>query len=228
MNLSMSEGRCISASKAQNAISSQLNGKQRVHNCCHWIETVAAQRNIPFCKLNHAPDRARTGQQSALKGHLSLANVTLRDAQQKSYILRGITLALEPGEILGVLGPSGAGKSTLARIVSGALRPDVGEVRIDSAEYSAWDPEDLAQHIGYLPQDYSLLPGTIAENISRFAADTGASADEIDAQVIHAAQMAGVHDMIQRLPDGYNARIGQSGFALSGGQTQRIALARAL
>jgi PrtD family type I secretion system ABC transporter len=162
------------------------------------------------------------------KGHLALSNVTLRDAQQKSYILRGITMALDPGEILGVLGPSGAGKSTLARIAAGALRPDVGEIRIDSSEYSAWDPEYLAQHIGYLPQDYSLLPGTIAENISRFAADTGASADEIDAQVIHAAQMAGVHDMIQRLPDGYNARIGQSGFALSGGQTQRIALARAL
>ena len=162
------------------------------------------------------------------KGHLAFSNVTLRDPQQKSYILRGITLALNPGEILGVLGPSGAGKSTFARIAAGALRPDVGEVRIDNAEYCAWDPEQLARHIGYLPQDYTLLPGTIAENISRFAADTDIQSSEIDEQVIHAAQMAGVHDMIQRLPDGYNAKIGQSGFALSGGQTQRIALARAL
>jgi ABC-type protease/lipase transport system fused ATPase/permease subunit len=143
-------------------------------------------------------------------------------------LLRGVTLAVEPGEILGILGPSGAGKSTFARIAAGALRPEVGDVRIDNSEYSVWDPEILARHIGYLPQDYSLLPGTIAENISRFAADTGVPAAEVDAQVIHAAQMAGVHDMIQRLPDGYNAKIGQAGFALSGGQTQRIALARAL
>jgi ATP-binding cassette subfamily C protein len=162
------------------------------------------------------------------KGHLAFSNVTLRDPEQKSYILRGITLAVQPGEIVGILGPSGAGKSTFARIAAGALRPEIGEVRIDNADYTDWDPERLAQFIGYLPQDYTLLPGTIAENISRFATETGSSAEDIDEQVIHAAQMAGVHDMIQRLPDGYNARIGQSGFALSGGQTQRIALARAL
>jgi PrtD family type I secretion system ABC transporter len=196
-----------------------------------WPQLMQAKQSLATLSAlfeENGHEQGETVQLPEPVGHLAFSNVTLRDAQQKSYILRGITLAIEPGEILGVLGPSGAGKSTFARIAAGALRPDVGEVRIDNAEYSAWDPEILAQHIGYLPQDYSLLPGTIAENISRFAADTGASAEEIDEQVIHAAQMAGVHDMIQKLPDGYNAKVGQSGFALSGGQTQRIALARAL
>jgi ATP-binding cassette subfamily C protein len=196
-----------------------------------WPQLMQAKQSLATLSAlfeENGHEQGETVQLPEPVGHLAFSNVTLRDAQQKSYILRGITLAIEPGEILGVLGPSGAGKSTFARIAAGALRPDVGEVRIDNAEYSAWDPEILAPHIGYLPQDYSLLPGTIAENISRFAADTGASAEEIDEQVIHAAQMAGVHDMIQKLPDGYNAKVGQSGFALSGGQTQRIALARAL
>jgi ABC-type protease/lipase transport system fused ATPase/permease subunit len=162
------------------------------------------------------------------KGHVAFSNITLRNATQTDFILRGITFALEPGQIVGVVGPSGAGKSTLARIAACAITPDVGEVRIDQANYSDWDPEKLAAHIGYVPQDYSLLPGTITENISRFSVDRGADPETVDDEVIHAAKMAGVHDLIQRLPEGYNARIGQSGLSLSGGQTQRIALARAL
>lgn len=196
-----------------------------------WPQLMQAKESLATLSNLFAEDNGEQDERVQLpepKGHLEFFNVTVRDPQQKSYILRGITLGLEPGEILGVLGPSGAGKSTFARIAAGALRPDVGEVRIDSAEYVAWDPDMLAKYIGYLPQDYSLLPGTIAENISRFAADTGMNSDEIDQQVIHAAQMAGVHDMIQKLPDGYNARIGNSALVLSGGQTQRIALARAL
>jgi PrtD family type I secretion system ABC transporter len=196
-----------------------------------WPQMMQAKQSLATLKAlfeDNGREHHDTVQLPEPRGHLAFTNVTLRDFQQKSYILKGVTLEIEPGEILGILGPSGAGKSTFARIAAGALRPDVGEMRIDNAEYSAWDPEQLAQHIGYLPQDYTLLPGTIAENISRFAVDSGANAAEIDEQVIYAAQMAGVHDMIQRLPDGYNAKIGQSGFALSGGQTQRIALARAL
>ncbi len=162
------------------------------------------------------------------KGHVVFSNVTLRNAQQSAFILRGVSFALEPGEIVGVVGPSGAGKSTLARIAAGAIRPDAGDVRIDQADYEDWDPEKLATHIGYVPQDYSLLPGTITENISRFAMDRGADPATVEEQVIHAAKMAGVHDMILHLPDGYGARIGQTGLSLSGGQTQRIALARAL
>jgi PrtD family type I secretion system ABC transporter len=162
------------------------------------------------------------------KGYVAFSNVTLRNAEQSAFILRGVSFSLEPGEIVGVVGPSGAGKSTLARIAAGAIRPDAGEIRIDQADYDDWDPEKLATHIGYVPQDYSLLPGTISENISRFAIDRGADPEAVDKQVIHAAKMAGVHDMIQRLPDGYSAHIGQTGLSLSGGQTQRIALARAL
>jgi ATP-binding cassette subfamily C protein len=196
-----------------------------------WPQIMQARQSLATLKTLFENDTGVIAEQLQLpepQGHLSFSNITLRDPQQKSYILRGVTLKLEPGEILGVLGPSGAGKSTFARIAAGALRADAGETRIDTAEYSAWDPEQLARYIGYLPQDYSLLPGTIAENISRFAADSGVDASEVDEQVIHAAQMAGVDDLIQRLPDGYNARIGQGNFALSGGQTQRIALARAL
>jgi PrtD family type I secretion system ABC transporter len=162
------------------------------------------------------------------KGQIQLTNITLRNPEQTAFILRGISFDVAPGEIVGLVGHTGAGKSTLARIMAGAIMPDAGEVRIDGATYADWDREYLARHIGYLPQDSALLPGTIAENISRFAASVGEQAEEIGGRVVVAAQMAGIHDLILRLPDGYNTHVGGAGFALSGGQTQRVALARAL
>lgn len=162
------------------------------------------------------------------EGHVELNCVAVRNPEGSAYLLRSVSLKLIPGDVLGLVGPSGAGKSTLAKIIAGALSPDGGDVRIDGASFQDWDPEELARHIGYLPQDSALFAGTVGENISRFAAHRGAPQDEIERGVVHAAIQAGVHQMILHLPGGYNARVGEGGRGLSGGQAQRIALARAL
>ncbi len=136
-------------------------------------------------------------------------------------LLQGVTFALEPGKALGVIGASGSGKSTLARLIAGCWRPSGGEIRLDGAELRQWSRERLGRHVGYLPQDVQLFAGTVAENIARL--------DEADAeQVVAAARWAHAHEMILRLPQGYDTRLGPGGAGLSGGQRQRIALARAV
>jgi ATP-binding cassette subfamily C protein len=155
------------------------------------------------------------------EGHISVENIIAAPPGSKEAVLRGVSFALQPGEILGVVGPSAAGKSSLARVLVGVWAPAVGKVRIDGSDLSHWNIDQLGRHIGYLPQDVELFSGTIAENISRFG--------EQDAEnIIAAAKMAGVHEMIQLMPAGYNTQIGDGGQALSGGQRQRIGLARAL
>jgi ATP-binding cassette, subfamily C, bacterial len=157
----------------------------------------------------------------APEGHISVENAFAAPPGGKEAVLRGVSFALEPGEILGVVGPSAAGKSSLARVLVGVWAPAVGKVRIDGSDLSHWNVDELGRHIGYLPQDVELFSGTIAENISRFG--------EQDAdKIIAAAKMAGVHEMIQLMLAGYNTQIGEGGQALSGGQRQRIGLARAL
>jgi ABC-type protease/lipase transport system fused ATPase/permease subunit len=123
--------------------------------------------------------------------------------------------------VLGIIGPSAAGKSSLARALVGVWRAAVGKIRIDGSELAHWSREQLGPHIGYLPQDVELLAGSIAENISRFG-------DLDEEKLFAAANMAGVHKLIQSLSDGYNTQVGEGGLALSGGQRQRIGLARAL
>ena len=162
------------------------------------------------------------------EGHLKLDRVVVRNEDGTALLLKNVSLDVAPGQILGVIGPSGAGKSTLARVASGAVVPDLGEARIDGAKFDDWDPEELALRIGYLPQDSALLPGTISENISRFANERGVPQPIVDQAVIEAAQLAGVHQMILDLAQGYQTTIGQHARRLSAGQAQRIALARAV
>ena len=143
-------------------------------------------------------------------------------------LLKGVTFGLEPGEVLGVVGPSGAGKTTLARLAVGALAPDGGVVRLDGANLADWDSDRLGRHIGYLPQDSALIAGSVRDNISRFAVWRGEDPAIVDAAVVAAAQAGGVHEMILKLPRGYDTALSHGGRGLSAGQAQRVALARAL
>jgi PrtD family type I secretion system ABC transporter len=153
-------------------------------------------------------------------GHLAVDALTHVVSGDSRPLLRGVSFELPAGEVLGVIGPSGAGKSTLARHLVGVLTPHAGVVRLDGADVGAWSRGTLGQHVGYLPQDIELFAGTVAENINRFQPGD-------DAATIRAAKMAGVHELILRLRDGYDTQIGEAGAILSGGYRQRIALARA-
>jgi ABC-type protease/lipase transport system fused ATPase/permease subunit len=172
-------------------------------------------------------DRVRTALPTP-RGRLAVEGAVVRYADDGPPQLKGASVTLEPGQTLGVIGPSGSGKTTLARVIAGAVAPAAGAVRLDGAEYAAWDSDALARHIGYLPQTPSLFAGTIRDNISRFASALGVDAATVDQGVVKAAQAAGAHDMIQRLPQGYDTELGAFGAGLSAGQGQRVALARAL
>lgn len=136
-------------------------------------------------------------------------------------ILQDISLHLKPGTALAIMGPSASGKSTLCKLLLGIWPPATGKVRLDGADIASWDSETLGTYLGYLPQDVDLFAGTVAQNIARM----GPVAPE---RVVKAAQLAGVHDLILKLPGGYDTPIGDYGQGLSGGQRQRIGLARAL
>jgi ATP-binding cassette subfamily C protein len=158
-------------------------------------------------------------------GRIELDQVGVRGPDGRP-VLFGVTFDVSPGEMLGIIGPSGAGKTTLAKVLAGAIPAEAGTVRIDGAAYDDWEPDDLARHIGYLPQEPSLFEGTIKENISRFA--NTANGQDVDALAVEAAKAAGVHELILRLPKGYDTPLGPLGHGLSSGQAQRVALARAL
>ena len=155
------------------------------------------------------------------EGKLEVDRVIFTIPGSDRPILRGVSFSLAPGELMGVIGPSAAGKSTLARLITGIWRPVSGFVRLDGANVSIWAREQLGPHIGYLPQDVELFSGTVAENIARLA-------EPDEPAVLAAAYRAHVHELILRLPKGYDTDIGPGGVSLSAGQRQRVALARSL
>jgi len=148
--------------------------------------------------------------------------VTMLPPGGQQATLRMISFAVEPGQAVGIIGTSGAGKSTLARALTEVWKPAGGKIRLDGASLDQYDPDVLGQHIGYLPQRVQLFDGTIKENIARM------SLTPDDALVVKAAQKADAHTMILKLPDGYDTRVTATGGQLSGGQIQRIGLARAM
>ncbi len=156
------------------------------------------------------------------KAHLVAKNLTVVPPGEKQASLKSISFKVEPGQAVGVIGPSGAGKSTLARTLTGVWRPAGGSVRLDGAALEHYGTETLGRHIGYLPQRVALFDGTIAQNIARLAEEPD------DAKVVAAAKAAAAHEMILELPDGYDTVIQTGQVRLSGGEMQRIGLARAL
>ena len=158
----------------------------------------------------------------APQASLLVEKMTVAAPDSGRVLMSDVEFELKAGQALGVIGPSGGGKTTLVRALTGIWPVLRGSVRLDGAELTQWKDEDLGRHIGYLPQDVSLLDGTVEENISRFDPESDPRA------TIAAAKAAGIHEMIVRLPEGYRTRVGAMGAALSAGQRQRIGLARAL
>lgn len=191
----------------------------------HWKGFVSARQGLTRLKQVLGAPQFEQRERTALPAPtrtLTAENLIVAAPGLQIPILNGVSLRLEAGQGLGVVGPSASGKSTLVRALVGAWRPLKGEIRLDGAALEQWAPDEIGRHVGYLPQDIELFEGTVAENIARF--DPQASG----AGIVSAAQAAGAHDLIVKLPQGYDTRIGEGGASLSGGQRQRVGLARAL
>jgi ATP-binding cassette subfamily C protein len=158
----------------------------------------------------------------APRKHLAVEGVTVLPPGDQRVVVQDVSFRLNAGQALGIIGPSAAGKSSLVRAIVGVWLPARGKVRLDGAALEHWSADALGRHIGYLPQNVELFAGTVAQNISRFEPEPEAEA------LIAAANAARIHELVLRLPDGYETPIGEGGAALSAGQRQRIALARAL
>lgn len=189
----------------------------------NWQALVAA-RSAWRHLLPHWPvmqQDAVTLRMPPLQGHVQMEQVGLAGVRADRPILKNIRLDLPAGQSLALLGPSGSGKSSLGRLMAGVWLADTGVVRLDGADIRHWDPVDRGALTGYLPQDVALFPGTIAENIARWS-------ERNDEAVLEAARDAQALEIILRLPDGFQTRVGEGGIRLSAGQAQRIGLARAL
>lgn len=185
-----------------------------------FIEARAAFGRLEKLLTEH-PERAAGHSADDIRGQLTLERLVAKAPGRERPILGGLDVRFEPGEVVGIVGPSGAGKSTLARCLIGIWPHVEGKVLLDGVAIDGWSREALGPRIGYLPQDIELFEGSIAENIARFG--------EVDSErVIEAAQRTGIHDMVLRMPKGYDTPMGMAGSLMSGGQRQRIALARAI
>lgn len=171
--------------------------------------------------FNRPPRRPAGMTPPAPTGHLTVRDLAFRVGDAGQPVLRGLSFDAPPGSVLAVVGPSAAGKSTLARLLVGLHPPLTGAARLDGHDLFQWRRDHIGAHIGYLPQDVEIFAGTVAENIARLGEPDGAA-------VVQAARLAGCHEMISRLPGGYDTEVGEGGVFLSGGQRQRVALARAL
>jgi PrtD family type I secretion system ABC transporter len=193
-------------------------------------QSIGAWRSFVTARTSHGrlqelllsiPEEAPAMELPPPQGHIHVENLSMIPPGAEKPVLRNINFALAPGETLGLVGPSAAGKSTLCRLLVGVWAPTVGSVRLDAAEVHTWNREAFGRYVGYLPQDVELFNGTVRQNIARMG-------DAEDSEVVEAARLADVHEMILRLPQGYDTQIGMGGAVLSAGQRQRIGLARAL
>ncbi len=190
----------------------------------HWSVVTAARQAHPrlVSLLSEVPELAPRTRIPRPRGLLEVQGLSVMPPGSTAFTLRGVSFTLQPGQAMGVIGPSGSGKTTLARALVGAWQIAAGQVRLDGATLDQYDPAALGRWIGYLPQQVDLFDGTVAENIARL--DPCAPPDRL----IAAARGAAVHEMILRLPKGYDSPVSAQGAQLSGGQVQRIGLARAL
>lgn len=191
-----------------------------ISNWKSFVDARGAYARLNGLMREDLPDMPRTALPPPT-GRVGVEKLMYGFRKSDRPFIKGISFDLAAGDSLGVIGPSGAGKSTLARLLTGVWRPVAGAVRLDGADIAEWDREHLAGFTGYLPQDVELFSGTVRENIARL----GQASDE---EVIRAAQRALAHDMILRLPMGYDTEVGEGGMLLAGGQRQRIGYARAL
>jgi PrtD family type I secretion system ABC transporter len=188
-----------------------------------WKSAIAARDAYKRIReqLSNTPIRGLAMPMPVPEGEILVENLSFAFPGTRKALLKNLSFKLNPGEMLGLIGPSGSGKTTLARAMLGNLLPMSGHARIDSMDAVEWEAEDRGKHVGYLPQDVELFGGSIRENIARM--DQGEPDD-----IVAAAKLAGVHEMISRMPEGYDTQIGEGGMTLSGGERQRVALARAL
>ena len=185
-----------------------------------WQGVVSAYKRLEDLLKRHPPRKAGMSLPDP-EGSLRVEQVAAAPPGSNRTVVRNINFELRAGEIMGMIGASGSGKSTLARLLVGVWPVAMGSVRIDGADVFQWSKDELGPFMGYLPQDIELFAGTIAENIARFG--------EVDSfKVVAASKLAGVHELILQMPEGYETRVGDGGAGLSGGQKQRIGLARAL
>ena len=194
-----------------------------------WRSIVSARGAYETLRdlFNETPPDVALTRLPPPEGRLSVEGLHIV-GPNKRMILGNVTFEVAPGEMIAIVGPSGAGKSTLVRSLAGALLPTAGAIRFDGADQRNWDPERLAEHVGYMPQEASLFAGSVKDNIARFSDRLGFDPTEVDEAAVAAAKLAGAHELILQFPGGYDHMLALGGRGLSAGQAQRISLARAL